>query len=144
MITTAEAARFPFPSLADWPSGVWLFAGSASIVLGIWPDIGAFMLGLFVVPAAVYFHRFWTIDDPAQRRTQALAFYRNVEIMGASLVMFGLFGWVGHGLRFAMTGSLTRWGAGRITGRAMGGLAPPRELALAGLPPQLQRGHDPA
>ncbi len=109
MITTAEAARFPFPSLAGWPSGVWLFAGSASIVLGIWPDIGAFMLGLFVVPAAVYFHRFWTIDDPAQRRTQALAFYRNVEIMGASLVMFGLFGWVGHGLRFAMTGSLTRW-----------------------------------
>ena len=109
MITTAENAGFPFPSLAGWPSGVWLFAGSASIVLGIWPDIGALMLGLFVVPAAVYFHRFWTIDDPVQRRTQALAFYRNVEIMGASLVMFGLFGWVGHGLRFALTGPLTRW-----------------------------------
>src|SRR5437879_6444220 len=61
MITTAENAGFPFPSLAGWPSGVWLFAGSASIVLGIWPDIGALMLGLFVVPAAVYFHRFWTI-----------------------------------------------------------------------------------
>ena len=75
----------------------------------IWPDIGALMLGLFVVPAAGYFHRFWTVDDPVQRRTQALAFYRNVEIMGASLVMFGLFGWVGHGLRFAMTGPLTRW-----------------------------------
>ncbi len=109
MMTTAEKAGFPVPSLAGWPSGVWLFAGSASIVLGIWPDIGARMLGLFVVPAAVYFHRFWTIDDPTQRRTQASAFYRNVEIMGASLVMFGLFGWVGNSLRFAMTGPLTRW-----------------------------------
>ena len=109
MITTAEKARVPFPYLAGWPSGVWLWTGSASIVLGIWPDIGALMLGGFVVPAAVYFHRFWTIEDPAQRRTQALAFYRNVEIMGASLVMFGLFGWVGDGLRFALTGSLTRW-----------------------------------
>lgn len=109
MVTTAEKAGFPFPYLAGWPAGVWLFAGSASIVLGIWPDIGALMLGLFVIPAAIYFHRFWTIDDPAQRRPQALAFYRNVEIMGASLVMFGLFGWVGTSLRFAMTRPLTRW-----------------------------------
>jgi hypothetical protein len=29
--------------------------------------------------------------------------------MGASLVMFGLFGWVGDGLRFALTGPLIRW-----------------------------------
>jgi uncharacterized membrane protein YphA (DoxX/SURF4 family) len=35
MITTAERARFPFPYLAGLPSGVWLFASSASIVLGI-------------------------------------------------------------------------------------------------------------
>jgi len=67
------------------------------------------MLGAFVIPAAAYFHRFWTIEDPAQRRAQALAFYRNVEILGASLVLFGMFGWVGTSLRFAMTGPLTRW-----------------------------------
>jgi len=109
MIATAERARFRIPYLAGWPSGAWLFAGSVSIVLGIWPDVGALMLGVFVVPAAVYFHRFWTIEDPAQRRTQALAFYRNVEIMGASLVMFGLFGWAGHSLRFAVTGAVTKW-----------------------------------
>jgi len=109
MITTAEKVGLPFPYLAGWPSGVWLWTGSASIVLGIWPDIGALMLGAFVIPAAAYFHRFWTIEDPAQRRAQALAFYRNVEILGASLVLFGMFGWVGTSLRFAMTGPLTRW-----------------------------------
>jgi hypothetical protein len=38
-----------------------------------------------------------------------LAFYRNVEILGASLVMFGLFGWAGHSLRFALTGAATKW-----------------------------------
>ena len=109
MITTAEKVGLPFPYLAGWPSGVWLWTGSASIVLGIWPDIVALMLGAFVIPAAAYFHRFWTIEDPAQRRAQALAFYRNVEILGASLVLFGMFGWVGTSLRFAMTGPLTRW-----------------------------------
>lgn len=109
MITTAGKAGLPVPYLAGLPSAVWLFAGSASIVLGVWPDIGSLMLGAFVIPAALYFHRFWTFDDPAQRQAQTLAFYRNVEILGASLVMFGLFGWVGDGLRFAVTGPLTRW-----------------------------------
>jgi len=88
---------------------VWLLAASASIALGIWPDIGALMVAVFVVPAAWYFHRFWTIDDPEGRRTQAMAFYRNVEILGAALVMFGLFGWAGHALRFALTGAATKW-----------------------------------
>jgi hypothetical protein len=38
-----------------------------------------------------------------------MAFYRNVEILGAALVMFGLFGWAGHALRFAVTGAATTW-----------------------------------
>ena len=109
MIGFARSAALPLPYLAGWPSGVWLLAAAASITLGIWPDIGALMTGLFVIPAAWYFHRYWTIDDPDQNRAQAMSFYRNVEILGASLVMFGLFGWAGHELRFAVTGSLTGW-----------------------------------
>jgi len=67
------------------------------------------MVAVSVIPAAWYFHRYWTIDDPEGRRAQALAFYRNVEILGAALVMFGLFGWAGHSLRFALTGPATKW-----------------------------------
>src|SRR5206468_1306544 len=81
MIGYARSAELPVPILAGWPAGVWLLAASASITLGIWPDIGALMVAVFVVPAAWYFHRFWTMDDPDVRRTQALAFYRNVEIL---------------------------------------------------------------
>ena len=109
MIGYAETAGLPLPFLAGWPSGVWLLAASASIALGIWPDIGALMVGAFVIPAAWYFHRFWTIDDPGQRQTQSSSFYRNIEILGASLVMFGLFASAGTGLRFTLTASLVRW-----------------------------------
>ena len=109
MIGYARSAELPVPIVAGWPAGVWLLAASASIALGIWPDIGALMVAVFVVPAAWYFHRYWTIDDPEGRRAQALAFYRNVEILGASLVMFGLFGWAGHSLRFVVTGAATKW-----------------------------------
>jgi uncharacterized membrane protein YphA (DoxX/SURF4 family) len=88
---------------------LWLLAASASIALGIWPDIGALMVGAFVIPTTWYFHRFWTIDDPGQRQAQSSSFYRNVEILGASLVMFGLFASAGNGLRFTLTGPLARW-----------------------------------
>jgi putative oxidoreductase len=109
MIGFARSSSLPVPYLAGWPSGVWLLIAAASIALGVWADVGALMIGAFVIPAAWYFHRFWALDDPEQRRTQAMAFYRNVEILGAALVMFGLFGWAGHSLRFAVTGSLTAW-----------------------------------
>jgi putative oxidoreductase len=74
----AGSAGFPFPEIGGWPAGVWLLAGAASIALGVWADLGSLMIALFVVIAAVYFHRFWTIRDDEQRSTQATSFYRNV------------------------------------------------------------------
>ena len=109
MIGAAKAARLPAPFLAGWPSAVWLLAASASIALGVWLDIGALMVGVFVIPTTLYFHRYWSFDEPGQRQTQATAFYRNVEILGASLVMFGLFASVGHALPFTLTGPLVTW-----------------------------------
>ena len=109
MVGYAGSARFPLPYLAGWPSGAWLGVAALSVALGIWPDIGALMVGAFVIPAAWYFHRFWTIEDPDQEQAQSASFYRNVEILGASLVMFGLFASAGNGLRFTLTGPLARW-----------------------------------
>jgi uncharacterized membrane protein YphA (DoxX/SURF4 family) len=102
----ARSTGFALPYLAGWPSGVWLVAASLSLGLGIWPDVGALMLGAFVVPAAWYFHRFWEIEDPMQRRMGSLLFYRNVSFLGASLVMFGSFVSFGDALRFSITGPL--------------------------------------
>ena len=102
----AQSANFPAPALASWPAGLWLVVGGLSIALGIWPDIGALMLGFFVVVAALYFHRFWEVEDPAQRYVQTSYFYRNVIILGACLIMFGFFAAVDEALRFSITGSL--------------------------------------
>ena len=51
----------------------------------------------------------WEIDDPAQKQPQALSFYRNIQIFGTSLMMFGLFSSAGAGVRFTLTGPLPRW-----------------------------------
>jgi putative oxidoreductase len=99
----ARAASFPSAYVAGWPAGLWLLAASLSIGLGIWPDLGSVMVAVFVVPAGLYFHRFWTLEDASQRQVQAGNLFRNVALLGASLAMFGLFVSFGEGLRFAIT-----------------------------------------
>jgi putative oxidoreductase len=102
----AQQAGFPVPGVAGWVAGVWLVLGAVSLGLGIWPDLGSLMIGAFVIPAALFFHRFWSFEDEAQKTVQKAAFYRNLVILGASLVFFGTFVTLGSGLRFLITGPL--------------------------------------
>ena len=102
----AQQAGFPVPAVAGWVAGLWLVLGAASLGLGIWPDLGSLMIGVFVIPATLFFHRFWSFEDEGQKTFQRTAFYRNLVIFGASLVFFGAFVTLGSELRFSITGSL--------------------------------------
>ena len=99
----AQQAGFPVPAVAGWVAGLWLMLGAVSVGLGVWPDLGSLMIGAFVIPAALYFHRFWSLEDAMQKMSQRQLFYRNVVILGASLVFFGTFVTLGSDLRFAIT-----------------------------------------
>jgi putative oxidoreductase len=103
----SRAARVPLPYLGGWPSGLWLAAGAASIAVGVWPDIGALMLGAFVLPAGLLLHAYWRVEDPGQRQTQQMAFLRNVALLGACLALFACFATLGEQLRFVVAGPLT-------------------------------------
>jgi putative oxidoreductase len=102
----SQSVGFPFPPLAGYPAGLWLTLASTSVAFGIWPDIGALMFAVFVLPAAWYFHRFWEVEDPGQKQAQTMFFWRNMIMLGSSLIMFGFFASVGPALRFALTSSL--------------------------------------
>jgi putative oxidoreductase len=102
----AATVGFPLPAVAGWVAGLWLVLGAVSVGLGVWPDLGSLMIGAFVIPAAVFFHRFWSIEDEAQRAPQKQLFYRNFVILAASIVFFGTFVTLGSELRFSITGPL--------------------------------------
>jgi putative oxidoreductase len=102
----AKQVGFPVPAIAGWVSGAWLILGAVSVGLGIWPDLGSLMIGAFVIPAALYFHRSWTFEDEAQKASQRQLFYRNLVILGAAVVFFGTFVTLGSELRFAITAPL--------------------------------------
>jgi putative oxidoreductase len=97
--------RLPIPYLAGWPTGVLFLVADLSIIVGIWPDIGALLLVAFLVPAGLLFHPFWTFSDATERRTHEGSFYRDVSLLGASLALFAFFTAVGH-VPFALTGAL--------------------------------------
>ena len=102
---TGSGSKLPIPYLAGWPAGVLLLLADVSIIVGIWPDIGALLLAAFLVPAGLLFHPFWTFTDPTERRTHEGNFYRDVSFLGAALALFALFASAGR-VPFALTGSL--------------------------------------
>ncbi len=70
-------------------AGLLVLAGSASIGLGIWPDLGAVLLVIFLVPVTLWVHPFWKMEGP-QRQSQALNFWRNVSFTGVGIMIFAL------------------------------------------------------
>jgi len=102
----ARSVGFPLVAVAGWPAGVWLVLGALSVALGVWPDVGALMIGLFVVVAAFFFHAYWTLEDATQKMSQGFLFWRNIIALGASVALFGLFATLGPELRFTITAPL--------------------------------------
>jgi putative oxidoreductase len=102
----AKQMGFPAPALGAWPSGVWLAAGAVSVLFGIWADLGALLIAGFPIPAALWIHPFWKIEDPNQKQTEMMNFLRNVTYVGAGLALFAFFATFGHGLALTITDPL--------------------------------------
>ncbi|MGH2675016.1 MAG: DoxX family protein [Actinomycetota bacterium] len=100
--------RIPVPVLAGWPAGLWLLAGALSVAVGVWPDVGALMLGVFVVLTALYVHDFWHLEEDSGREAQRQLFLRNMAYLASCLVMFGTFAGLGGSLRFVLLAPLIR------------------------------------
>lgn len=65
--------------------GVQLGAGSL-LALGRLPRISALALAASTVPTTMAAHRFWELDDPAQRQQQQIHFLKNLSILGGLVI----------------------------------------------------------
>jgi putative oxidoreductase len=80
------AAQFLVPA-----TGVLLGLGGLSVLLGIWPDLGALLLVIFLVPTAVLMHPFWKESDPQARQMEQIQFLKDLALGGAALMLFAFF-----------------------------------------------------
>jgi putative oxidoreductase len=100
----AKARGVPFARLGVIVGGVLLLFGGLSILLGVWPDLGALALVVFLVPTAVLMHGFWKESDPMARQMEMVQFQKDLALAGAALMLFAFFAHVGHDLGLTLTG----------------------------------------
>lgn len=68
-------------------SGVVILVGSVLVILGIWVDLGAILIGLFLLGAAFGMHNFWKETDAQSRQTEMTQFMKDIALLGGALIL---------------------------------------------------------
>lgn len=91
MAEYAKSRGVPMPEVAVIGSGVLMVLGGLSVLLGLWADLGALLLLIFLVPTAVLMHPFWKETDAQTKQMEQVQFLKDMSLAGASLMLFGFF-----------------------------------------------------
>ena len=83
------ARGMPEPQLLLPLGIVALFIGSIMILVGWKARWGALLLIVFMVPATLYFHGYWSYPQPLQLN-QFHHFVKNIALIGALLMLLGM------------------------------------------------------
>ena len=82
----AKSKGIPAPALAVGGSGVLLFLGGLSLLLGYHPTIGAALLVIFLLGVSFGIHNFWTVQDQQAKQVEMTNFLKNMAILGLLLM----------------------------------------------------------
>jgi putative oxidoreductase len=86
----AQFKKVPAAKLAVPLTGLMILVGGLSVVLGFWADLGALLLAAFLIVSAFMMHNFWTMDDATQKMNETVAFFKNLSMAGAALIIFAI------------------------------------------------------
>lgn len=87
----AASKGLPMAKPATLASGVLILLGGLSVLLGVWGDLGALLLVLFLFPTAFLMHAFWREADPGAKQTEMIQFNKDLALAGAALAFFWVF-----------------------------------------------------
>ena len=102
----AKAYGAPAPQLMVPLSGVVIVVGGALLVLGIWGDLGALLVGAFTLSIAPIMHAWWKEQDPQMRAIQQSQFSKNLALAGAALILFYAYNQLQGGAGLSITDPL--------------------------------------
>jgi len=87
MAQYAGAKGVVAPETAVPASGAMILTGGLSVVAGVKPRQGLALIIGFLVPVSLQMHRFWEVEDPAQRMSEMINFTKNMALVGAALAL---------------------------------------------------------
>lgn len=87
----AGSKGVPVPKATVVGSGLLIVVGAVMVLLGLWADLGALMLVVFLVPAAVMMHGPWKVTEPQDKQMEQTQFFKDLALAGAALMLFAFF-----------------------------------------------------
>lgn len=96
----AESKGIPLAGPAVIVSGVGIVAGGLGVAVGVWPDLAALGIAVFLFSTAFFMHQFWKVTDQMGRIAELAQFQKDLGLLGAALVIFAV---VAYGGEFGPT-----------------------------------------
>jgi putative oxidoreductase len=100
-----KSKGLPQAWLATLVSGVVITVGGLMMLLGVWADLGALLLALFLLSTATLMHQFWR-EEGQNKMMERIQFEKDLALAGAALMLFVLISFAGHDLGLTLTGPL--------------------------------------
>jgi putative oxidoreductase len=91
MVPFGAAIGAPFAAFSVPFTGVMMLAGGILVALGVWADLGALLLVLFLPAAGYLGHAYWREEDPMMRAAQKAQFWKNISLAGGALFILYAF-----------------------------------------------------
>ena len=104
MAQFADARGVPSSRVIVQLSGLWILVGGLMVILGVWADLGALLLVVFLLLTALVMHPFRRVTGEEQQMEQ-VQFLKDLGLAGAALMLFGFFA-ASPDLGFTITGPL--------------------------------------
>lgn len=86
----AEYKKLPMPGFGVVISGLAWLIGGLAILLGVYIQLGIWLLIIFLLGAAFKFHDFWNEADFNVKMAQQAHFAKNIALAASLLVILGL------------------------------------------------------
>jgi len=88
----AQYKKVPAAKFSVILTGLMILVGGLYIAFGVYADLGALLIALFLVPTAFIMHGFWNESDATAKQNEATAFFKDLSLAGAALIIFALVG----------------------------------------------------
>jgi uncharacterized membrane protein YphA (DoxX/SURF4 family) len=88
----ATYKKVPAAKLAVVVSGLMILVGGLYIAFGVYADLGALLIAIFLIPTAFLMHAFWKESDATAKQNEQIAFMKDISMAGAALIIFALVG----------------------------------------------------
>jgi len=93
----AQYKKVPAAKLSVIVSGLMILVGGLYIAFGVYADLGALLIAIFLIPTAFLMHAFWKESDATAKQNETIGFFKDLSLAGAALIIFAL---VGAGANF--------------------------------------------